>query len=322
MKKLTGRVAHEFGSDIDVKCKALIKAMHGLPRAWFEDVVGRDVADVPKVDVYVWGAPCQPWSLQGRRQGARDPRGGLAKHALRYITRHRPRVTIMENVANFARQFRPVLRKIARIIRDAGYVVRCRLLNTMHHGVPQRRQRVYLVAIRRDSLRRPFRWPDAVPYKRKAKALLSRAPGDQRLRIPERESRGARNNVKAAYRACADRGVDPRRVVVVTDTQASPQWRVYGVDVFPCQTASRGERLGWWLSVVGRRVTVPELLRFQGINDEDLDLAALQGTVVTDRDVGRMLGNAMSLNVLERVLAKALWAAALVQRRPVDRWQP
>ncbi len=90
----------------------------------------------------------------------------------------------MENVAGLARLFNPTLRKIAISIRRSGYDVHVRLLNACNHGIPQRRQRVFLVGVRMDSMRHPFVWPTPVPLKRTAKSLLDRTPGDKRLAIP------------------------------------------------------------------------------------------------------------------------------------------
>jgi site-specific DNA-cytosine methylase len=235
----------------------------------------------------------------------------------------RPRVTVMENVGGLATQFRPLLRKVTRHLRKAGYVVSARLLNTRNHGVPQRRRRLYLVGIRADSYKRTLQWPQAVPLKRTAKSLLVRGAADARLAIPERSQRAARDHVKHTYRQLLGRGVDPRRQVVVTDIGCTPRFRVYGLNVFPCITQSRATQLGWWVSIVGRQVSLVELFRFQGFIDDAVDVDGLLGHAheprVTQRDIAGMVGNSMSLNVVERLLAAALWSAGLAPSQPRDR---
>mgnify|MGYP006875438346 FL=1 len=181
---------------------------------------------------------------------------------------------------------------------------------------------MYLVGIRDDNVRHPFSWPTAVKFKRTAKQLLNRGTDDKRLAIPPRERRRARDLVKRTYRTCMANKVDPRREVVFTDIGSSKRFLTYGVGVFPCITHGRAAELGWWASVVGRAVTQIELFRFQGLDDGDIDLTKLEITKpkVSARDVNRMIGNTMSLNVLERVLARCLWSAGLIAQRPVDRW--
>ena len=72
------------------------------------DVRDRTVNDMPKSHVYVWGAPCQPFSTCGDGEGERGRRGRglLAIASLRYIKEHTPRLTIMENVRGLTSRHR------------------------------------------------------------------------------------------------------------------------------------------------------------------------------------------------------------------------
>ena len=89
------------------------------------------------------------------------------------------------------------------------------------------------------------------------------------------------------------------------------------LQMFPCLTERRSASFGIWISSRGRRIQLDELFRLQGIDSRDVDW---EGAGVWRSQMGSMLGNAMSLNVCERVLGNLLWSAGLVRMRPVDRW--
>ena len=110
--------------------------------------------------------------------------------------------------------------------------------------------------------------------------------------------------------------INPLKVPVFNDVDCSLGFATSQVRMIPCLTAKRGSTCGIWVSTRGRRIDLEEMFRFQGINSADVDW---KGAGVTASQMGRMLGNAMSLNVCERVLKNLLWSAGLIERL-VDRW--
>ena len=88
----------------------------------------------------------------------------------------------------------------------------------------------------------------------------------------------------------------------------------------PTTKAQRGRACAWWLSLVGRRINLPELFKFQGLRSAEL--GDWQSAGISDGNMGHMLGNAVSLNVVERIMSRALFSAGLVRRRLPDRWAP
>lgn len=223
---------------------------------------------------------------------------------------------------------RAVFKKIVAKLRALGYAVWFRPLRTQDHGIPHSRTRLYMVAIRKDSIRKAFTFPTAIPRKRKAKAMMIRDPAiDKRNRLPDHPRE--RILCKKAYNQALDKGVDPRRSLVIVDIRCSDKYASYGVNSMPCMTATRSSQRGWWCSVVGRQISLLELWQFQGVELEAARqiMQALEEharetkrKVVSQAQIGHMLGNTMSLNVIERLLAKALPAAGLVAGRIVDPW--
>jgi len=100
---------------------------------------------VPPHDVLTGGFPCQPFSSAGKKQGVRDPRGTLFQVLVQTIERHRPPYFILENVKRLLSMekgchFATILSALAAL----GYRVEWRLLNAMHHGLAQNRQRIII----------------------------------------------------------------------------------------------------------------------------------------------------------------------------------
>lgn len=325
LRRLGVKHNHVFSSDCATHCHKFIQHMM-KPQIFYNDVRCRDVKTMPSCDVYVWGAPCQPFSSCGLGQGESDSkgRGCLAMCSLKYISVHKPRLTVMENVAGMLRgKHRQTFGKIARALTKLGYAIDWSVVNTQDHGVPQCRKRVWLVAIRLDSIKRVFKWPEAVPLKFTAEeALLPFNPvTDKVAHLPPKDGKHnrARTLVKAAYQKLMTEGTDPKRQLVFTDIDCSVKFASLTTGYLPCMTATRARTCGWWVSLRGRRVVLAELFRFQGLEEEDVAEWANSG--ISAADMAHMLGNTMSLNVCERILGAALWAAGLVAKPPADRWQ-
>ena len=109
--------------------------------------------DIPDVDVWVGGFPCQDVSVarMGPRNGLRGKKSGLFYDYAKLIESRRPAVVVIENVPGLlsshgGRDFGIVVQTLANL----GYGVAWRVLNSRYFGVPQSRQRVYIVATHRD----------------------------------------------------------------------------------------------------------------------------------------------------------------------------
>ncbi len=310
---------HRFACDSAGPCRDYIREMT-KPEVLYKSVVGRDVSSMPEVDMYVFSPPCQPFSMAGKGQGELDHknRGRLVQHSLLYIKRKRPRLAIMENVSTLAGVHIAILLKIQSSMKRMGYTTFTRVVNTSQYGVPQNRKRVYLVAIRSDSMKRGFAWPKDVGLKYKAKNVVIEGSRDNSKRLPDKGT-AARKLVKLAYRRALSAKINPGKTLVAVDTGCTEAFaNSSSGDILPCITASRGKHFGWRFSTVGRRPTIPELLKWQGVEIEDVK--GWEESGICASSFGHMIGNSMSLNVIERVMIAGMWASGLLARRPVDRW--
>ena len=216
-----------------------------------------------------------------------------------------------KNLCSSIRLCPEVYMYIVRSLRKIGYYVHARILNTADFGVAHRRRRLYVIAIRKDSLARPFRWPDTESFPAaKLRALLDPpVPTDSAGRLPDNPR--SKKLAVYAFNAARKKNVDPLRTPVSVDIDCSYTYQSYGVNTMNCLTAARGAAGGPWISTRGRRTTLNELVRCQGLKPSDV---AWEHSGVSQTEMGRMLGNSMSVNVCIPVLREALWSAGLTSK--------
>ena len=155
-----------FVAEKDAGKRELLEAAH--PNVDFNkitvylDVTKRDNNQAPYVDIFCTGAPCQPWSQAGEKQGLEDlqGRGVVLFHSLEYVRCKRPRVVVIENVKGLSHQpNKHVLDSILCAMKDLGYTVDWKIIDTKDHGIPHSRPRLYLVGVRSRYLVRAWEFP-------------------------------------------------------------------------------------------------------------------------------------------------------------------
>lgn len=107
---------------------------------------------IPDHDILVGGFPCQPFSTLGKLQGFDDEknRGTLFFEIMDIITKHDTKVVVLENVKNLVNHDGgKTFARIKKELDDAGYDVNAQILNSQDYGIPQRRNRIFIVAFNR-----------------------------------------------------------------------------------------------------------------------------------------------------------------------------
>ena len=293
LKRMGVKYSSEFMCDNSKHCKKILSNVYA-PKRFFNDIMDRDEEALPDVDLYIWTPPCQDVSPAGQKQGVDGPRnmGTLMKQSMKYIKKHRPRLTIFENAPGLAQgKFKHIPRGIVAALEKLGYKVYMSILNSRDYGLPQDRRRLFIVGFKIDAMKREFKWPTIVQPAPSINTILDPwKPTDKAGRLPTRES-GA-NLCKNAYKHCFSNGRDPRSTPVVVDIDCSVKYSTYGVDEAKTLTRARGGSGGPWISTRGRRCTIDELIKLQVFKDCDLNW---QQNKLSERQLGQMLGNAISL---------------------------
>ncbi|MDP7647377.1 MAG: DNA (cytosine-5-)-methyltransferase, partial [Candidatus Woesearchaeota archaeon] len=319
---------HTFSSDNDPMVQATIRA-NFKPCQIDGDITVRNVSQCPYVDVYVAGFPCQPFSTAGKQQGFADDkgRGTICYYILEYIRTHKPKVFILENVKGLVtlqkgKYLRTILKALSSICTDgsAAYEIHHEVLNTREHGIPQNRPRWYCVGIRKDTFqshfgsgadKSSFEFPK--PIMCPSIELFLDGERSHPEQPAMKVSNAAQANIDHANRKIREEQGNPDIHPYVVDCDASRAKSRHMYDISPCITRSRYQ--GHWITNRKRRMNKAEMLRLQGMNPGKFV------SVVSDQVLGQQIGNAMSVNVIERILKRALEAANLVDPGSLeDHW--
>lgn len=133
-----------------------------------------------KVDLFVGGSPCQSFSLVGKQRGLDDTRGTLFYEYARLIDEIKPKIFIYENVrAVLSHDNGNTWKKMQEVFDELGYKIYPDVMNAKNYGIPQNRERIFVVGFREDIAPKDgFSFPLAIPLKRTMKEfLIDNAPG-------------------------------------------------------------------------------------------------------------------------------------------------
>lgn len=149
----TNRVETIFANDILDSSKAIYDLNNNHPLT-MQDMHTLSEANIPRHDILSCGFSCQPFSIAGSQQGFEDPRSNVFWKLLSIIRFHQPRVVVLENVKNLQSHDNGNTFNIIRNnLEQCGYLVKYAVLNTCKlTGIPQNRERIYIVCFKERDL--------------------------------------------------------------------------------------------------------------------------------------------------------------------------
>lgn len=128
--------------------------------------------NIPKFDILCAGFPCQPFSNAGLKKGFEDSRGTLFFDIARIVRHHKPKVVFLENVKGFKSHDKGnTFKVIIKTLKDMGYKVFYKILNAKDFGVPQNRERIYIIGFLGDI---NFDFPSPLGIKTKLGDILDK----------------------------------------------------------------------------------------------------------------------------------------------------
>ena len=161
-------------SEIDKYASKCYSSMFNISESLnYGDIKNIEEKNLPDFDLLTWGFPCQDISIAGRQAGIKEGnRSGLYYDGLRILKEKKPKYSIIENVKQLtSKKFRDTFEMILRDLEEAGYNNYWQVLNARDYGVPQNRERVFIVSIRKD-INQSFKFPEKEVLKVKLKDLL------------------------------------------------------------------------------------------------------------------------------------------------------
>lgn len=324
--------------EIDKFASKAYSLMHDIPEElnlW--DITKVD--DIPSdIDMITYGFPCQDISIIGHQKGFKHDgkftRSGLFFEALRIIEKARPKYAIAENVKNllsnrFEREFQTVLLSLD----DAGYNSYWKVINAKEFGIPQDRERVIIVSIRKDVDDYTFRFPEPIPLATTMKNLLEDSidekyflKGTQNYFIrhsfdTERMGHCFKFEPHVKNHAGIAKTITTKAGVRITDNyivdidcempkfafRSNNPYIVFADDMVYVKTEE--QVLSAYVgkssdSLRIRKLTPKECFRLMGFTDEDVDI--LQANGISDTQLYKLAGNSIVVNVLEKVFMNLL----------------
>lgn len=154
------------------------------------DITKIDAADIPDFDILLGGFPCQPFSQAGLHKGFEDTRGTLFFEIERILNQKRPKAFLLENVKQLkghdnGRTFRVIMQHLD----DLNYHAEAKVLKAADFGVPQIRERIYIVGFDRNHFDIPdgyrFPYPEATSIKTRVGDILEKKV-DEKYTISDR----------------------------------------------------------------------------------------------------------------------------------------
>jgi len=287
----TGGFKTGYANDYEPKCKITYDLNFDDVPLDIKDLREVKSHDLPDFDVLLGGFPCQPFSIAGYGQGFNDEkgRGNLFFEVERILNDKKPSAFLLENVKNLETHDKGnTFKVISEILANTGYFVKHKVLNTMEYGgLPQTRERIYIVGFRDQNSADNFVFP--------SKKKLTKGVADL-LFSPESVNEKYYYNDKPLYEKIKD---DIKR----EDT--AYQWRRKYVrenksNAFPTLTANMGMG-GHNVPIVKqgkviRKITPKECSRIQGFPDD-----YVIPDNIADSHLYKQFGNSVSVPVVKAV---------------------
>lgn len=299
------------------------------------DITKVDEKTLPKdIDLVTYGFPCQDISIVGEMRGLKGERSGLVFDALRIINETKPKYAICENVKNLTgKRFKNEFEYILKCLENCGYNNYWKVLNAKDYGIPQNRERVFIISIRKDIDKGNFQFPEPIKLNKCLKDMLEDNV-DEKYYLSERLLNFFRENSKknqekgngfrflpfdeVELRERVSRTITTRAGSRMDDnfitvkqignvfqskTRENPNaGRVYDKEgLCPCLNTMQGGYLQPSITeqeIKGervRRLTPRECFRLMGFEDEYFDILE---DYFSDTQLYKMAGNSIVVNVL------------------------
>ncbi len=125
----------------------------------YGDLTKINISDIPEYDILIGGFPCQTFSIVGKREGLDDDRGQIIYGILKILEKTKPKYFILENVKGLINHNKgSSIKIIIEELKNIGYNVEYKVLDSKNFGTPQMRERVYIVGVNKKIKSKNFLW--------------------------------------------------------------------------------------------------------------------------------------------------------------------
>lgn len=274
-----------FSSEIDKFAKQTYYAnFNELPVG---DITKIQPNSIPTFELLLAGFPCQPFSQAGLQLGFEDSRGSLFFYIAKIIKHHKPKAVLLENVKRLqSHDNGTTFRIIKQTLESMDYLVFSKVLAAKDFGVPQNRERIYIVALRDTNT--SFEWPNPIHKKVKVGDILE-SEVDTKYTISDRLWAGHQRRKKAHQLAGNGFGYSLFNENSPYTNTISARYYKDGSEALICQGNNKNPR----------KLTPRETARLQGF-PESFQI------VVSDTQSYKQFGNSVCVPVV-RAIAQSLY---------------
>ena len=310
-------------------------ALHDKNIPNFGDISKINVEDIPKHDLFTYSFPCQDLSVAGKQAGlGKGTRSGLLYECEKIIEYCKPKYLLLENVKNLVgKKFKPQFDEWLDYLESLGYSNYWKVLNAKDYGVPQNRERVFVVSILGDH--KPYEFADKIPLD-KCIADILEDEVDEKYYINKPfhlVNKGHQAELDIKGQDCIKRAYSTDKIAPTLTTMQGGM-REPKILTLPCICASRGRYLDnsssggtgkpteqrFEFNTRGisntittvqkdnylvettyriRKLTPRECFRLMGLKDDDID--KIQQAGISNTQQYKMVGNSIVVDVLEAI---------------------
>ncbi|MHC1605402.1 MAG: DNA cytosine methyltransferase [Candidatus Methanofastidiosia archaeon] len=289
-EELGAKVECVFTSEIDKECQKVYKENFGdTPHG---DITNISAETIPDHDILIAGFPCQPFSIIGNMKGFEDTRGTLFFDIARILEEKKPSAFVLENVKLLVGHNKgKTIRRILGTLKNLGYHATYKVLNALDFGLPQKRERVFIVGFRNPCF---FQWPSKKIPMKPLNEILEK-------------------NVPKEY--FASEHIRKKRLSKQKPTKEPTIWhenKAGNISAYPFSCALRAGASYNYLLVNGeRRLTSREMLRLQGFPEE---FKIICSYTQTRKQAGNSLPVPVAQVVIKNTIEACGWLPTVYQR--------
>lgn len=258
--------------------------------------------EIPGHDLLTAGFPCQPFSIAGKMKGFSDTRGTLFFDVARIVKYHKPKVVVLENVRNFATHDNGnTLEVVINTLEDLNYEVKYKVLNAKDFGLPQNRERIFLVCINKYYNFKSFNFPQGDSNLKVVEDILEKEPVDIKkllinrddIVINEKNMKVHNNNDKIN-----------KRLRLATINKGGQGDRVYspkgiGITLSAFGGGSGSKTGAYYIDSKIRKLSPRETARMQGF-PETFKIT------VSNNQAWTQFGNSVPINVVREIMEEVI----------------
>ncbi|HIP26728.1 MAG TPA: DNA cytosine methyltransferase [Flavobacteriaceae bacterium] len=282
-----------LSSEIDKYAQQTYKAyFNDMPQG---DICKLKISEIPNFDILVGGFPCQPFSIAGNKKGFTDTRGTLFFEIERIIKQKKPKAFLLENVKGLKGHDKGnTFKVIKKSLEDLGYFVDDKILAARDFGLPQNRERIYIVGFLKEEHLKKFKYPEPLNIKTRLGDILEKSV-DEKYTISDKLWAGHQRRKREHKKKGNGFGYKLFNHDSQYTSTISARYYKDGSEILIEQENKNP-----------RKLTPLEASRLQGFPDELVAKAKKGG--ISDTQLYKQFGNAVPVNVI-RPIAKNMLEA-------------